>query len=64
MPELNPARLRIEKKGLYIKEWILILIKELFRQDLQDFSDFSDFFPGFPEESLELPIAFGDKNTI
>ena len=27
------------------------LIKELFRQDLQD------FFPGFPEESLESPIA-------
>jgi hypothetical protein len=22
------------------------------------------FFPGFPDESLETPIAYGDKKTI
>jgi hypothetical protein len=33
------------------------LIKELFRQDLQD------LFPGFPEESPEIPIAFGEKKS-
>jgi hypothetical protein len=25
---------------------------------------FRIFFPGFPEESLETPIAFGEKNYI
>jgi hypothetical protein len=29
-------------------------IKEFFGQDLQD------LFPGFPDESLETPIAHGD----
>jgi len=32
---------------------------KIFRQDLQDSQDY--FYPGFPQESLETPIAFGDK---
>ncbi len=36
------------------------LIKELFQQDLQDSQD----FPGFPDESLEISIASGDKKIF
>jgi hypothetical protein len=39
------------------KEWIQLYFSFLDRID----KIFRIFFPGFPDESLEIPIAFGDN---
>jgi hypothetical protein len=41
-------------------DWILILY--LFF--LTGFTGLTGYFPGFPDESLETPIAFGDKLKV
>jgi len=42
---------------LQVRNWILILFKSFFRQDLQDIQDF--FVPHFPEENDETQCARG-----